>query len=222
VLRRISAVSVLLVLAISAVASAAHSPAALIAASIAAGDAEGSVHYVGHGLLGTTAITIKGDAALSQGRQVITFRKSGHTGQGTELVINNVIYLKADAVVLANFTHIPATMANKWLALRPGARDYESLADAIRLKSVMSKLRMSAPLSLVAGRTVGRTHTIGIRSTDPQGGFKTTETLYVRATGTPLPVETIYVQGSATNTIIFSRWKEQVRLHIPHAATPVR
>jgi|SRR5579862_3355893 len=208
--------------AVSAAASAAQSPAALMASSIAAGEAEGSVHYVGHGLLGTTAITITGDAALSEGRQLITFRKSGHTGHGTELVINNVVYLKADAIVLANFTHIAVTMADKWLSLRPGAKDYASLADAIRIKSVMSELRMSAPVGLVAGRTIGRIHTIGIRSTNPQGGVKTTETLYVRATGTPLPVETSFDQGSATNTITFSRWKEPVRLAIPHAATPVR
>jgi hypothetical protein len=203
-------------------ASAAQSPAALLAASLAAGKAQGSVHYVARARFGAETVTITGDAALDRGRQQIAFTKAGQTGHATVLVVNNTAFIKGDAFTLTNYMQIPATLANRWLSLSHTASGFKTVAEAVRLGSTLDQLKMVAPLRAATGRLIAGTRTIAIRGNVPQGGVTVLSTLYVRATGVPLPVEQVSTESSgATDIITFSHWQEPVTVTPPGKATPI-
>ena len=211
-----------LVVLMAGSASAAQSPAALMAASLGAGKAQGSVHYIARARFGALTVTIAGDAALDRGRQSITFTKSGRTGHATVLVVNNTAFIKGDAFTLTNYMQISGTLANKWLSLAHTAPAFKSVAEAVRLGSTLSELKMSAPLQIVPGRTIARTPTVGIRGKLPQGSLTSSATLYVRAGATPLPVEQISTEANgASDVITFDHWKEKVVVVAPSTATPL-
>jgi len=202
--------------------SATRSPAALLTASLAAGKAQGSVHYVARARFGTEAVTITGDAALDRGRQQIAFTKSGQTGHATVLVVNNTAFIKGDAFTLTNYMRIPATLANRWLSLAHTAAGFKTVAEAVRLGSTLNELKVVAPLQFVPGRSIAGTRTVGIRGKVPQSGVTIFATLYVRASGPPLPVKQVSTESSgATDVITFTRWKESVTVVAPSSATPI-
>jgi hypothetical protein len=203
-------------------ASAAQSPAGLLAASLAAGKAQGSVHYIARARFGAEAVTITGDAALDRGRQQIAFTKSGQTGHATVLVVNNTAFIKGDAFTLTNYMRIPATLANRWLSLAHTTSGFKTVAEAVRLGSTLDELKMVAPLQFVPGHSIAGTRTTAIRGKVPQGGVAAFATLYVRAGGLPLPVEQVSTESSgATDTVTFNRWKESVTVAAPSKATPI-
>jgi len=203
-------------------ALAAQSPAALLAASLAAGKAQGSVHYVARARFGAETVTITGDAALDRGRQQIAFTKSGQTGHATVLVVNNTAFIKGDAFTLTNYMQIPATLANRWLSLAHTASGFKAVAEAVRLGSTLSELKMVAPLQLAPGRSIAGTRTVAIRGKVPQNGVAVIATLYVRASGLPLPVKQVSTEsGGATDTVTFNGWKESVTVVAPSRATPI-
>jgi hypothetical protein len=195
----------------------------LLAASLAAGKAQGSVHYIARARFGTQAVTIKGDAAVDRGRQQITFTKAGRVGHATVLVVNNTAYIKGDAFTLVNYMQISGTLANRWLSLAHTARGFTTVAEAVRLGSTLAELKMTAPLRIVPGRSVGGTRTIGISGKAPQGSLTVVATLYVRVGKSPLPVEQLSTEsGGASDSVTFSRWKEKVTVVAPSAATPLQ
>ncbi len=210
-------------LAASATASAARTPASLLAASLAAGKAQGSVHYVARARFGTLTVTINGDAALDRGRQQITFTKAGQTGHATVLVVNDTAYIKGDAFTLVNYMQIQGTLANRWLSLAHTAKGFKTVAEAVRLGSTRDELKMTAPLESVPGRTFSGVHTIGINGKTPVGSLAAKATLYVSAGKTPLPVAQLSTEtGGASDTITFSRWREAVKVVAPAGATPLQ
>lgn len=199
-------------------AAATPTPASLLAASLAAGKAQGSVHYVAHAKFGDQGVTIVGDAALDRGRQLITFAKAGKSGRATVLVVNNTAYIKGDAFTLVNYMHIDGALANRWLSLAHTATGFKTVAEAVRLGSTIDELKMTAPLKFVAARSIEGSRTVGISGTAPKGSLSPTETLYVKSGKTPLPVEQI----STSASIAFSRWKENVTVVALTGATPLR
>jgi uncharacterized OsmC-like protein len=204
-------------------AAATRTPATLLAASLAAGKAQGSVHYVARAKFGSEGVTITGDAAVDRGRQQITFTKSGQTGHATVLVVNNTAYIKGDAFTLTNYMQIPGTLANRWLSVAHTTKGFKTVAEAVRLASTLDELKMTAPLQFVAGRSIGGVRTVGIRGNEPAGSLTATATLYVNAGKTPLPVVQVSTESNgASDTVTFSRWKERVTVVAPTGATPLR
>lgn len=209
--------------AVAGSAATARTPATVLAASLAAGKAQGSVHYVARARFGSETVTIAGDAARDRGRQKITFTKSGRTGHATVLVVNNTAFIKGDAFTLTNYMQIQASLANRWLSLASTAQGFKTVAEAVRLGSTLDELKMTAPLRFVPGRSIAGTRTVGIRGRAPQGSLTAGATLYVEAGKTPLPVQQISTENSgASDSVMFNRWKEPVTVVAPVGATPLR
>jgi hypothetical protein len=222
-MRASSLISLAVALTVTAAASAAaRTPAALLAASLAAAKAQGSVHYVARAKFGDQTVSISGDAALDRGRQQITFSMSGQTGHGTVLVVQNTAYIKADAFTLTNYMQLPASLANRWLSVAHTNQDFKAVAEAVRLSSTLDELKMTAPLRFVPGRSIAGTATVGISGKAPQSSLSGNATLYVRAGKTPLPVEQVSTEsGGASDSVIFTHWKERVTVVAPAGATPL-
>jgi hypothetical protein len=144
----------------------------------------------------------------------------------TVIVVANVAYIRGDAATLRSYMGFTAADAGKyagrWLSIKPSQARFKPVAEAVRLLSTIGELAMPPPFTVTPPATVAGQPVKGVRASFTRSGQKVVETLYVRASGSPLPVEQV---AAATNgvglTTTFSRWNEAVRVAAPAGATPL-
>lgn len=205
-------------------AAAAFSPATLAAAAITVMRAQHSYHYVSRELAPTNGgarVTLVGDASRTEGIQRITFSKGSRTGHVTVLVVANTVYFRGDAFTLTNYMGFSATEAasdaGKWLSLAHTTQGFSTVAADVRLdSSSLAELKMPSSVRIVGGTVVRGQRVTGLRATLHHANLIGVETLYVRATGSPLPVEDkVTVRGKVAVDIVFDGWGEPVHVTAP-------
>ena len=212
--------------AIAASAFAAVSPVQLFSSALAAAHAQQSVHYVMTQTSPGRTVSIVGDSAINSGIQRITYRKGTHAGHVTVVVVDNTAYLRGDAFTLSNYMRFPTdaatAYAGRWLAIAHSAPDFKTVAAAVRLGSMIDQLKMPQPFKSTGPATVQGIRVAGIQSQFSRGGQRIAETLYVRATGSPLPVEQNARGTTFQLRITLSDWNEPVQVSAPTQAVPIR
>jgi len=182
-------VVVVCAVAAAGAAGAATSPKALRAAILKAASAKHSVHYVVVGSRPGSRIKMVSDVAANRGIQRVTFSKSGRTGHATTVVVKSTAYVRGDAFALHAYMRLPASFAaryaGKWIAIPHTSPLYRPEAIDVTFGSFINDGVPQHHLSLVSGIVGGR-RLKGLRGTAPEGGILT---LYIRASGRPLPVE---------------------------------
>jgi hypothetical protein len=211
---------------VAVVAAAAPTPVQLYTSSLAAARAQHSVHYVAATVFPGRAVTIVGDAARDRGIQRITVRQGAQTGHVTVIVVANVAYVRGDAPTLQSYMGFTAADATRyggrWLSIRPSQARFKPVAEAVRLVSTIGELAMPPPFTATPPATVAGQRVKGVRATFTRSGQKLVETLYVRASGSPLPVEQVAATTSGVGlSTTFSRWNEAVRVAAPAGAIPL-
>ena len=188
-------------------------------ASLAAGKAQQSVHYVSRATGANFNVTMVGDAGRTSGIQRITYTKGGKSGHVTVMVIANTAYIRGDAFALQDymgFTASAAAQANgKWITLAHTQQSYASVAAGVRLASTMSELRLKAPVTTLGSAHAGGKAVVGIGNTFVVSGHQFAGTLYVRASGPPLPVEEKEISSVEQFDVTLSRWNEKLKLSAP-------
>jgi len=211
---------------VAASASAAESPAQLLSSALAVARAQRSVHYVTTQTSSGLAVSIVGDAAVDRGIQRIRYRKGPRVGHVTVLVAANVAYIRGDAFTLTNYMRIPvgtaAAYAGRWLSLTHTAPDFKPVAAAVRLRSTLDELKMPQPLRSIGPTTVRGRRVVGIQSRFSRAGHGVIETLYVSASGSPLPIEQLAHAGAIQLKAVFSAWNEPVDVSAPLGAVPIQ
>jgi hypothetical protein len=209
-----------------AFAALALSPAQLLTSSLAAARAQHSVHYVGTVTAAGLSSTTVGDAAVDRGVQYVTYRAGGRTGHVTVRVVANTAYVKGDAFALGTYVGLSAAQvtkyAGKWILVPHTSSAFKSIAAAVRLGSTIDELELAPPLTNTGTTTRHSQRVIGIRGRETQSGVAATATLYVRATGTHLPVEEVASEGQLRVSVVFSNWNERVSVSAPAGAVPLR
>jgi hypothetical protein len=217
---------ILVALIVTTTAAAAGTPAQTLAAALAAARAQQSVHYVVAQASPTVSTGMVGDAARDRGIQRITYRNGGKTGHVTVIVVANTAYVRGDAFTLEHYMGLPAATASsdagKWLRLVHTSPGFATVAEGVRISSTIGELAMSKSLTAIPATTVAGRRVIGIQSKFTSSGHAITETLYVSASGTPLPVEQLTVSGPVAVRVRFSRWNEAVRLSAPSSSIALR
>jgi hypothetical protein len=112
--------------------------------------------------------------------------------------------------------------AGRWLVLAHTTPDFKTVAAAVRLGSMLDQLKMPGTPRSTGIATVRETTVAGIQTQFSQAGQRITETLYVRANGSPLPVEQIADAGTFRLKITLSNWNESVEVAAPTGAIPIR
>ncbi len=207
-------------------ASASRSPSGLLLSVLAAAHHQRSVHYVSVADVGSTRLTIVGDAEVTDGAQQITFSQGGKTGIVIVIVSGHAAYLRGDRFALVNYLGFKPAPAAKysgaWILIPSTNKLYPSVANDVTLGTSIDSLELVPPLSSVAATELNGQHVVGVRGTGPAPtGVAYTGTVYAEDTGTPLPVEEVEESGTSRATITFSRWNEPVRATAPTKATRV-
>ena len=204
---------------VSAPAALAQSPSAEMEASLAAGNAQQSVHYVSRATGANFSVTMVGDAGRTSGIQRITYTKGGKSGHVTVLVVSDTAYIRGDAFALRNYMGFSASAATqadgKWIMLAKTEQSYATVAAGVRLGSTMSELRLKAPLSALGSSHAQGQSVVGIRNKFLVSGHQFTGTLYVSASGPPLPVEEKQTSAIEQFDVVFSHWNEKFSVSAP-------
>jgi len=204
-------------------ASGSVSPGQALSSALSAARTQKSVHYVSVQAGSGVRVAMVGDAGITEGRQLITFQKGSQVGHVTVLVVANTAYVRGDVFTLMNYMGFPAAtaaaMAGRWLQLAHTAPDFATVAAGVRLVSTINEISMERPLNSLGVSTVRGQQVLGLRAHETHAGKTATDTLYIRDTGTPLPVEQIVTLGKTVPLdVVFDRWNEPVALAVPKNA----
>ena len=146
---------------------AAASPRASLAAILAAGRAQRSVHYVAIADNGTSRTRLVCDVATTSGIQRITYQEGGRTGKVTVLVNAGTAYIRGDSFVLSTYLGFnpvgAAKSAGKWIRIPHSDRAYAPVSAAVTLRSTIDEFELDGPLSFLPAKTVAGQKTIGIK-----------------------------------------------------------
>ena len=215
--------------------AATKTPGQVLASSGAAAKGEPSFHYVATESQSDLSITIAGDVAKTEGTQTIVANMNGQVGHVTVSLVEGSAYFRGDEPGLQNFMQLPAALAaeytNQWISLSKGDPGYAAIAAGLTTASALGQVQIGKPLALRGVTTKMGQRVLTIGGTDrgtPSGSTKPVTIpvrLYVKASGTPLPVlysATWLVDNHAeVQSVSFGRWKEPVHVTVPVGPVPM-
>jgi hypothetical protein len=184
-----------------------------------------SVHYDSSSTESSQTLVESGDAGPASASQSVTM------GQGTIsiLVIGGFSYIKGNTDGLESLAGLSSSQAaeaaDQWIQFSTDNTAFAPVVEGVRSTDIAKELALKAPLSLGKTRSLNGESVDAIEGTQTFGKKSQRVVLYVRATGTHVPVEEDSVDSKGKRTdaehIIYSKWGEQVRPKAPTATISV-
>jgi hypothetical protein len=197
----------------------AATPGARLGSTLDAVRTQRSVHYVSKQRSGTTSVTIVCDAGRASGIQRLTYREGGQSGKLTVIVRHNTAFLRGDNFALRRFLRFRASdatqLADRWLVIPHSSHAYATVAEDVTFLSAMDDLRPAGDLANVRRTTVEGRAVVGVRGTTRVLGKTSVTTLWIAATGKPLPLRAVTATKDGAVEVTYSRWNEPVRVRAP-------
>ncbi len=110
----------------------------------------------------------------------------------------------------------------KWMSISKADSGFASLTAGVLMPTIPSQIEMPSPKLLAGTEKVAGVTVKSLRTTVVQGSSTMTGTLFVRATGAPLPVEQKFERtGGGSIFVSFSGWNETVRVSAPRTSVPL-
>jgi hypothetical protein len=184
-----------------------------------------SVHYDSSSSESNQTLVESGDAGPASASQTVTM------GQGTIsiLVFGGTSYVKGNTVGLESLAGLSSSQAaeaaGQWIQFSTDNTAFAPVVEGVRSTDIAKELALKAPLSLGKARTLNGVTVDAIDGTQTFGKKSQHVVLYVRASGTHVPVEEDSVNSKGRHTdaehIVYSKWGEQVRPEAPTATISV-
>ena len=200
----------------------------VLAAGVAAAEAESSVHYVIRATGQSSTQTVTGDAGRTSGIQSVV---TGNDGVEGELFPDGRAYVRGNTGGLEHTVGLPAKVAPKyadqWISVASHDALYQVITQLLTLHGIITQLAPTGSLQESTPGTVGGHQVIGVRGGLPgkvQSGVTGTAVLYVSTSAPTLPLG-FSGQASSSNMTVtdagaFTRWGEHVHLVTPANAVP--
>jgi len=204
---------------------AALSAKEILSRADAAAAAAGSLHFSSTTKAGKSSIIFTDDSASGGGRQDITISDGGKM---TVMVVHSIGYVNGNATALSGFLGIPdmtaVQLAGHWISFTSGDPAYKLVVNGVTTSSVLSEINPVGTLTKTGPMTVDGQSVVAISGPAPASdgmpaGSKVT--VYVAATGRPLPISCLEGSGRNQTRITLSRWGEHVSLAAPRQAIPL-
>ena len=162
------------------------------------------------------------------GSQSVSIQQSAGTGTIAVTVIGSTAYFKGNSqgLTLLGFGSSAARgEAGKWVSVTAAANQnvYQSIAGGLTSSSVAANMSMTGPVSQLRKSKIAGQSVVGLKgNAAPASGQQsgTSDTLYISASGTPLPVELVQDNPSSGNTYMYSHWGVAPRVNAPRGAVP--
>lgn len=201
----------------------AETPAQEVAAALNAGLGQHSVRWTSTESANGIKLGIVSDVGPAAGSQVITWTQGPTEGVLSVVFIHGTAYLIGDpaGLYVQGFTSAAATAeANKWIAVKPSSAAYASAAAGLTISSALAPLKMGGSVTTAPGAKILGMATVGFKGTSKpfEGQPRAPEELYLRSSGTPLPVEVVQ-KGTTTQ---FDNWGEPIKVTAPLGAVTIQ
>jgi hypothetical protein len=200
----------------------------LVAAVEAAAKAQTSVHFLAKSSLEGRTVTITASTSATNGTQVIVLHNGKSVGHMSGRLVNKIVYFKGDTYGLEEYLGMPATLApkysEKWIFFSPATKDYSAIEKSMTLDAAVSQISLSGPYATGTSTVAGQAaETVtGTTASLSSKGNKGKATLYVAASGTPLPIRYVgkgkQKKQKETGTVTFSNWGKKVNPVTPQGA----
>jgi hypothetical protein len=198
-----------------------------LAAINAVGDQ--GVHYASHAKQGNVAFTVSGDTGVKSGTQTLTLKEGSTLEHMTVVSVGSTGYVKGNPTALKNVMGLSAATAKKyggkWVSFDPANAHYSELVAGLLDSQVAGELKMSGPFHYGATKTIDGKSAVGVvGSVSDNAGHSVSSTLWVAASGPPLPIEQTTgtsSKGTIAGTVTFTKWGENVAQKVPAHATAV-
>lgn len=204
----------------AAVSLAGLSGAQVLARVRSAALAAGSVQVLITQTSGARTLRMMDQDATDRGTQTITLG----AGNASVIVVPGATFLRANHLALTTYFGFTAAMANRigsqWLRLVPGNPGYTTVTEGVTLADTLKQIAMTGPFTVLTTTRHGQ-RVYGVRGlvAGPTKPAKVTATLWVSATGAPLPIEFVASSpGQGTMTATFSQWGQPVAAEPPASA----
>lgn len=217
--------------AVASTPRSAQSPSALLDSAVSAMKDEKSVHISCTLYSSTGADMESEDIGVASGRVVNT--------QGsvsiTDILVGGIAYNSTNTAGVWTVQGIPQAeaenLAGKWISIRPGDSyghmdlNYARAVAGMTLASQADGLQMTGSLTSTAATLPQGVSVYGVTGS-ATSSYKvtahTTETVYIAASGAPLPVNVTTHEGDSTvETCNFSQWGEPLNITAPANAVPL-
>jgi hypothetical protein len=199
------------------------SPAQRVTSAFNAALGQSSVRWVTSESANGVKVAIISDVGHSEGSQIITWSEGQAQGVLSVVLVKHTAYMIGNGagLYLQGFTAAAATKeANKWIAVTTTSPAYAAAAAGLTVSSALGPLMMAGPVTAVPGSKILGVSTVGFQGTSKafQGQPGVAEKLYVRATGTPLPVQVV----QKSTTTVFDNWGEPIKVSVPLGAVALQ
>lgn len=208
--------------------SPALGAAQLLSSALGAASKQRAVKWTENLSMDGVTISLQASSGKADGLRSETISDGAQSGQVSTILDGGVAYVRGNYLglrALMDFTDAAATgEAGRWIyaqrAKPAEALVYYSMASGLTVSSLVAQLPMlgtltEAPLSVVHGQ-----HVYGVKG-DKALDAAVPEVLYVRATGSHLPVELTSSYKGANATLVFGAWGQPPSVSAPPKAVPL-
>ena len=199
------------------------SPAQLLASAIAAASGQRALDWrqtVSEGRDSYTQVT---HAGRLDGTSSVTVRVGTSTLKLNWDLIGKTVYFNGNSGALTDalgFTTAAAKKeAGKWISVTASAGAvFQDLSSYLTVSSATTILDLVGQMTFLPATTVRGETVLGIQGIRLSEEEKVTETIYVKATGTPLPVELSQTGQGSTGYTYFGPWGQPPAAKAPASA----
>jgi hypothetical protein len=143
------------------------------------------------------------------------------------VLLGSRIYVLANVYPLEQIVGLKASAAKSesdtWFYI-PSSDGYlfQTLSYGLTVATATGALNLVGTPTILRGGTVMGQSVIGLRQVDPQGAVTSIQTVYVRAHGTPLPVEVQNSFEGTVQSVVFGDWGQAPLAQAPNGAVPFK
>ena len=170
-------------------------------------------------------VTIVTDAGTAVGIQHITFEQGGRSGHEIVEEVKGIGYLRGDAFTLQSFNGFSKSAAKKyamkWMSVTKSDSGFVTLTAGVLMSTIPAEIEMPSPKLLAGTYRVAGARVKALRSKVVEGSSTFTGTLFVGATGEPLPVEQKFTSTGGGSVASFNSWNQPVHVKAPRSSVPL-
>jgi hypothetical protein len=195
--------------------------AALLSNAMDAFTAQRAVHWVyKFKAFGISSTEVVNDG-MKDGTLAIVLKGGGATAR-LDIVLHGKVYFRANAFGLktfAGFKAAPAASeAGKWIVVPRSSAYFAAFSNYLTVASAVQRLYIGGTVKSLPATTVGGEAVVPVQETTKVKSSTVVETVYVRATRTPLPVEATLDISGLSGTIVYGPWDKAPKAGVPSGA----
>jgi hypothetical protein len=184
---------------------------------------EQGVHYASHAKQGSVEFNVSGDTGVKSGTQTLTLKEGSTLEHMTVVSVGSTGYVNGNPTALKDVMGLSAATAKKyagkWVSFDPTNQQYSELVAGLLDSQVAGELKMNGPFHYGATKTIdGKSAIAVVGSVSDNSGNTVSGTLWVPASGPPLPIEQTTgtsSKGAIAGTVTFTKWGQKVAQKAP-------